>query len=110
MDELIIGEHRLSSRLIVGTGKYRDAEQTKAALEASGTSMVTVAVRRLEQLPGGGDSLIRWLREHNYTLLPNTAGCYTADDAVRTCRLARELGMAGLVKVEVLGDPKTLFP
>jgi thiazole synthase len=109
-EQLNIGGHVLRSRLIVGTGKYRDAEQTKAALEASGADMVTVAVRRLDQLPGGGDSLVRWLREHNYTLLPNTAGCYTAEDAVRTCRLARELGIAGLVKVEVLGDPKTLFP
>jgi thiazole synthase len=109
-DELKIGGHTLSSRLIVGTGKYKDAEQTKAALEASGSRMVTVAVRRLSQLPGGGESLIQWLRERGYTLLPNTAGCYTADDAIRTCRLARELGIAGLVKVEVLGDPKTLFP
>jgi thiazole synthase len=96
--------------LIVGTGKYKDIEETQAALEASGADMVTVAVRRLEQLPGGGASLVRWLREQNYTLLPNTAGCYTAEDAVRTCRLARELGIAGLVKVEVLGDPRTLFP
>jgi thiazole synthase len=109
-EQLNIGGHVLRSRLIVGTGKYRDAEQTKAALEASGADMVTVAVRRLDQLPGGGDSLVRWLRERNFTLLPNTAGCYTAEDAVRTCRLARELGIAGLVKVEVLGDPKTLFP
>jgi thiazole synthase len=107
---LVIGGHTLRSRLIVGTGKYKDLEETKAALEASGADMVTVAVRRLEQLPGGGASLVRWLRESNYTLLPNTAGCYTAEDAVRTCRLARELGIAGLVKVEVLGDPRTLFP
>ncbi|HKP56951.1 MAG TPA: thiazole synthase [Polyangiales bacterium] len=109
-EQLNIGGHLLRSRLIVGTGKYRDAEQTKAALEASGADMVTVAVRRLDQLPGGGDSLVRWLRERKFTLLPNTAGCYSAEDAVRTCRLARELGIAGLVKVEVLGDPKTLFP
>lgn len=109
-DALKIGEHTLHSRLIVGTGKYKDAEQTKAALEASGARIVTVAVRRMDQLPGGGDSLVRWLRENGYTLLPNTAGCYTADDAVRTCRLARELGIAGLVKVEVLGDAQTLFP
>jgi thiazole synthase len=109
-DELKIGGHTLSSRLIVGTGKYKDAEETKAALEASGARMVTVAVRRLSQLPGGGESLVQWLRERRYTLLPNTAGCYTAEDAIRTCRLARELGIAGLVKVEVLGDPKTLFP
>jgi thiazole synthase len=109
-DELKFGNITLRSRLIVGTGKYRDLEQTKAALEASGADMVTVAVRRLDLKAKGGDSLIGYLREKNYTLLPNTAGCYTVDDAVRTCLLARELGIAGVVKVEVLGDPKTLFP
>jgi thiazole synthase len=108
--ELKLGSYTLRSRLIVGTGKYRDLEETKAALEASGADMVTVAVRRLDLNAVGGDSLIRYLKEHGYTLLPNTAGCYSVDDAVRTCRLARELGIAGLVKVEVLGDPKTLFP
>ncbi|MFI5307417.1 MAG: thiazole synthase [Polyangiales bacterium] len=109
-DELRIGDLVLGSRLIVGTGKYRDLEQTKAALEASGARMVTVAVRRLDLTAKGGDSLIRYLRENGYQLLPNTAGCYTAEDAVRTCRLARELGMSGVVKVEVLGNPETLFP
>jgi thiazole synthase len=109
-DHLRIGSIELGSRLIVGTGKYRDFEQTKAALEASGADMVTVAVRRLDLKAPGGDSLIRYLNERGFKLLPNTAGCYTADDAVRTCRLARELGMSGMVKVEVLGDPKTLFP
>lgn len=109
-DELTIGGHKLRSRLIVGTGKYKNLEETKAALEASGADMVTVAVRRLDLNAKGGDSLIGYLRQSGYTLLPNTAGCYTADDAVRTCLLARELGIAGLVKVEVLGDPKTLFP
>jgi thiazole synthase len=107
---LRIGSIELASRLIVGTGKYRDLEQTKAALEASGAAMVTVAVRRLDLKAPGGDGLLRWLRERGVHLLPNTAGCYTAEDAVRTCRLARELGMSGVVKVEVLGDPKTLFP
>jgi thiazole synthase len=72
--------------------------------------MVTVAVRRLDLKASGGDSLVGYLKEKGYTLLPNTAGCYSVDDAVRTCRLARELGMSGLVKVEVLGDEKTLFP
>ena len=110
MDELRIGSHTLRSRLIVGTGKYKDLEQTRAALEASGADMVTVAVRRLDFQAKGGDSLIAYLKQGGYTLLPNTAGCYTAEDAIRTCRLARELGIAGLVKVEVLGDPKTLFP
>jgi len=109
-EELKIGSHTLRSRLIVGTGKYKDLEQTRAALEASGADMVTVAVRRLDLNAKGGDSLIGYLKQAGYTLLPNTAGCYTVDDAVRTCRLARELGIAGLVKVEVLGDPKTLFP
>jgi thiazole synthase len=109
-DELQLGSHRLRSRLIVGTGKYKDLDETKRALEASGADMVTVAVRRLDLKAQGGDSLITYLKDKGYTLLPNTAGCYTVDDAVRTCRLARELGIAGLVKVEVLGDPKTLFP
>jgi len=109
-DTLRIGDVELASRLIVGTGKYKDLAETRAALEESGASMVTVAVRRLDLDAQGGDSLITYLREKGYTLLPNTAGCYTAKDAVRTCRLARELGMSGLVKVEVLGDEKTLFP
>jgi thiazole synthase len=109
-ERLRIGNFELSSRLIVGTGKYRDLAQTKAALEASGTEMVTVAVRRLDLKAPAGDGLLHYLRERGYRLLPNTAGCYTADDAVRTCRLARELGMSEVVKVEVLGDPDTLFP
>ncbi|MET0389939.1 MAG: thiazole synthase [Polyangiales bacterium] len=110
MDELRIGQHTLRSRLIVGTGKYKDLDETRRALEASGADMVTVAVRRLDLNAKGGDSLIGYLKQAGFTLLPNTAGCYTVEDAVRTCRLARELGIAGLVKVEVLGDPKTLFP
>ncbi|MEY4579286.1 MAG: hypothetical protein RL701_3989 [Pseudomonadota bacterium] len=109
-DELRIGNLTLRSRLIVGTGKYKDLAETRAALEASGADMVTVAVRRLDLKAKGGDTLIAYLKERGYTLLPNTAGCYSADEAVRTCLLARELGMSGLVKVEVLGDPKTLFP
>jgi thiazole synthase len=109
-NELHIGGHRLRSRLIVGTGKYRDLEQTRSALEASGADLVTVAVRRLALDAPGGDSLIQVLQQAGYTLLPNTAGCYNVEDAVRTCRLARELGIAGMVKLEVLGDPKTLFP
>lgn len=109
-DSLRIGDYSFGSRLIVGTGKYPDQATTEAALSASGAEMVTVAVRRLDLKKGSGDDLLKHLRERGYTLLPNTAGCYTADDAVRTCLLARELGMSGLVKVEVLGDPKTLFP
>jgi len=98
----------LRSRLIVGTGKYADAAQTKAALAASGAEIVTVALRRVDLK--AEDNLLRWIDRDRYTLLPNTAGCYTADEAVRTLRLARELGIADLVKLEVIGDPKTLFP
>lgn len=109
-DVLKIGDLELSSRLVVGTGRYRDLAQTQAALEASGTRMVTVAVRRLDLASPQDSGLISWLKERGYALLPNTAGCYTAQDAVRTCRLARELGMSGVVKVEVIGDKDTLFP
>lgn len=110
VDSLKIGEHSFSSRLFVGTGKYRDLEQTKAALEASGAQVVTVAVRRVDLSKPQDQELFEFLKRGNYTLLPNTAGCYSADDAVRTCRLAREAGMQSLVKLEVLGDPATLFP
>ncbi len=100
------------SRLLVGTGKYRDLEQTRRAVEASGAEIVTVAIRRtnIGQDPGE-PNLLDVLPPERYTILPNTAGCYTAADAVRTCRLAREL-LDGhdLVKLEVLGDEKTLFP
>lgn len=108
---LLAGEH-YRSRLLVGTGKYRDFEQTAAALEASGAQIVTIAIRRtnIGQEPGQ-PSLLDALPAGRYTLLPNTAGCYTAEDAVRTLRLAREL-LDGhdLVKLEVLGDQATLFP
>ena len=100
------------SRLLVGTGKYKDLDETRRAIEASGAEIVTVAVRRtnLGQNPDE-PNLLDVLPPDRYTILPNTAGCYTADDAVRTCRLAREL-LDGhkLVKLEVLGDPKTLYP
>ena len=96
------------SRLIVGTGKYKDGPETKAALEASGAEIVTVALRRVDLK--AKDNLLTWIDRDRYTLLPNTAGCYTADDAIRTLRLARELGIADLVKLEVIGDPKTLLP
>ena len=111
-DPLIIAGVTYHSRLLVGTGKYRDLEETRLATEASGAQIVTVAVRRtnIGQTPGE-PNLLDVLPLDKYTLLPNTAGCYTADDAVRTCHLAREL-LDGhdLVKLEVLGDPKTLFP
>src|SRR5438132_3321615 len=112
MDELVLGGHRFKSRLVVGTGKYRDFPTMKAALVASGAEMVTVAVRRLDLQARGEASLLHWIPK-GMELLPNTAGCHTADDAVRTCRLARELQLGGekpLVKLEVLSDTKTLFP
>jgi thiazole synthase len=111
-DPLVIAGVEYQSRLLVGTGKYRDLEETRAATEASGAEIVTVAIRRtnIGQNPGE-PSLLDVISPKRYTLLPNTAGCYTAEDAVRTCRLAREL-LDGhdLVKLEVLGDETTLFP
>lgn len=109
-DVLRLGKHSFHSRLLIGTGKYKDFATMKAAHLASGTQVVTVAVRRLDLKAKGEDSLLHWIDTNRITLLPNTAGCYTAEDAVRTCFLARELGMSDLVKVEVIGDPKTLFP
>jgi thiazole synthase len=112
MDKLVLGGRTFSSRLVVGTGKYRDFPTMKAALIASGAEMVTVAVRRLDLQARGEASLLHWIPE-GMALLPNTAGCFTAEDAVRTCRLARELQLGGenpLVKLEVLSDPKTLLP
>jgi len=100
------------SRLLVGTGKYKDMQETKLATEASGAEIMTVAIRRtnIGQNPGE-ENLLDTLPQSKYTYLPNTAGCYTADDAIRTCRLARELlDDHTLVKLEVLGDEKTLFP
>jgi thiazole synthase len=109
---LIIAGNSYSSRLLVGTGKYRDNEETRLAIEASGAEIITVAIRRtnIGQNPDE-PSLLDIIPFDKYTLLPNTAGCYTVEDAVRTCRLAREL-LDGhkLVKLEVLGDEKTLFP
>ncbi|WP_242111567.1 thiazole synthase [Luteimonas aquatica] len=111
-DPLLIAGKPYASRLLTGTGKFKDLEETRAATEAAGAEIVTVAVRRtnIGQTPGE-PNLLDVLPPERYTILPNTAGCYTADDAVRTCRLARELldGRA-LVKLEVLGDQKTLFP
>jgi len=98
------------SRLLIGTGKYPSFEVMKACHEASGAEMVTVAVRRLDLKATGAASMMHWIDRQRFTLLPNTAGCYTADDAIRTCHLAEELGMSKWVKLEVLGDEKTLFP
>jgi thiazole synthase len=111
-DPLVIAGKSYSSRLLIGTGKYRDFAETRAAVDASGAQIVTVAIRRTNIGQNRNEpSLLEALPPANYTYLPNTAGCYTAADAVRTLRLARELldGHA-LVKLEVLGDPHTLFP
>ena len=111
-DPLVIAGQTFSSRLLVGTGKYKDMDETGAAIAASGAEIVTMAVRRtnLGQNPDE-PNLLDVISPERYTLLPNTAGCYTADDAVRTCRLARELlDGHNLVKLEVLGDQKTLYP
>ena len=111
-DTLTIADRTFQSRLLVGTGKYRDFEETRLAIEASGTEIVTVAIRRtnIGQNPGE-PNLLDFLSPDRYTILPNTAGCYTADDAVRTLRLARELlDGHNLVKLEVLGDAGNLFP
>ncbi|MHC5064797.1 MAG: thiazole synthase [Planctomycetota bacterium] len=107
---LVIGQRRFDSRLFVGTGKYEDLDVMREALEVSGTQCVTVAVRRLELGVPAGKTLLDYLDRDRYTLLPNTAGCFTAEDAVRTARLGREAGMSELVKLEVLGDPDTLLP
>jgi thiazole synthase len=111
-DKLVIAGKSYSSRLLVGTGKYKDFAETKAAIEASGAEIITIAIRRsnIGQNPNE-PSLLEILPPSKYTLLPNTAGCYTADDAVRTLRLARELlDGHSLVKLEVLGDPQSLYP
>ncbi len=108
-DTFRIGRREFKSRLMVGTGKYPDNIIMKKALEASGAEVVTVAVRRVD-LKRGEDSLLNQIDPRRYTLLPNTAGCYTVEDAVRTARLSREALETDLVKLEVIGDEKTLFP
>jgi thiazole synthase len=109
-DILKIGDLECRSRLFTGTGKYPDLDTARRALKASGCEVVTVAVRRVDLKATGTDSIMTVLREGNYTILPNTAGCYTTEDAIRTARLARELLDTPLVKLEVIGDEKTLFP
>lgn len=108
-DTLKVGKYEFKSRLMVGTGKYATNELMKEALEACGTEVVTVAVRRVN-LDRGKESMLDHIDTSRYTLLPNTAGCYTVDEAVRTARLAREALETDLVKLEVIGDEKTLFP
>jgi thiazole synthase len=110
-DPLVIAGHAYRSRLLVGTGKYRDFTQTRDAVIASGAQIVTVAIRRMNLgQDANAPSLLDALPPSEFTYLPNSAGCYTADDAVRTLRLARELGLGPMVKLEVIGDPKTLYP
>jgi thiazole synthase len=131
-DPLVIAGRSFGSRLIVGTGKYKDVRQTEEAIDASGAEIVTVALRRVDLGDRSSGSLMSLLMRRSslagsggaegaadgassadsprWSLLPNTAGCFTADEAVRTLRLARELGIASMVKLEVIGDPKTLYP
>ena len=109
-DLLQLAGKSYTSRLIVGTGKYRDFAQTREAIDASGAEIDTVAVRRVNITERGKENLLDFLDLDRVTILPNTAGCYTAADAIRTARLAREAGVGSLVKLEVIGDERTLFP
>ncbi len=109
-DPFVIAGRTFTSRLLVGTGKYPSHAVMKAAHEASGTEIVTVAVRRVDLAAKGEASLLSWIDRSRIFLLPNTAGCYTVDDAVRTARLAREAGLSNWIKLEVIGDERTLFP
>jgi thiazole synthase len=109
-DRLRIGSIELKSRLIVGTGKFKDFAETKRVIDASGADMVTVAVRRVNITDRASENLLDYLNPKEYRILPNTAGCYTAEEAIRTARLARAAGVSDLVKLEVIGDQRTLFP
>ena len=109
-DLFVLAGREYRSRLIVGTGKYPSFADTRRAAEAAGAEIITVAVRRVNITDPGKENLLDHLPADRFTILPNTAGCYTAEDAIRTCRLAREAGVGTLVKLEVIGDEKTLFP
>lgn len=109
-DPLIIAGREFTSRLWVGTGKYKDFAETKKAIEASGADVVTVAVRRVNITDRSKENLLDYLDPKKYTILPNTAGCYNVEDALRYARLARAAGVSDLIKLEVLGDERTLFP
>ncbi|HMD98844.1 MAG TPA: thiazole synthase [Terriglobia bacterium] len=109
-DVLRIAGREFRSRLIIGTGKYRSFQEMARAHAASGAEIVTVAVRRVNLTDRSKESLLDYIDRTRYFILPNTAGCYTADDAIRTARLAREVGLSNWVKLEVIGDEKTLFP
>ncbi len=106
---LKIGDKTFNSRLIVGTGKYKSFEETREAIALTGAEMVTLAVRRIE-LDKSKDSILNYLDPKKYAFLPNTAGCFNVQETVMTCQLAREAGLGNMVKVEVIGDEKTLFP
>jgi thiazole synthase len=108
-DILVLGGRTYHSRLLVGTGKYRTLEEGREAIRLSGAEIVTVALRRVDLTPGK-PNVLDTIDRTRQTILPNTAGCYTAEEAIRTCRLARELGIADMVKLEVIGDERTLFP
>ena len=110
MDPLVIAGRTFTSRLVVGTGKYPSHRVMQAAHEAAATEMVTVAVRRVDLSARGEGALLHWIDRERIFLLPNTAACYTADDAIRTARLGREAGLSNWVKLEVIGDERTLFP
>jgi thiazole synthase len=109
VDPLVLGGRKFNSRLLIGTGKYRTLDEGREAILRSGAEIVTVALRRVDLTPGK-PNVLDTIDRTRHTILPNTAGCYTAEDAIRTCRLARELGIADLVKLEVIGDERTLFP
>ena len=109
-DKLIMRGIEFKSRLWVGTGKYKDFEETRKAIEASGADVVTVAVRRVNIVDRKSENLFDYIDPKKYKILPNTAGCYTVEDALRYARLAREAGISDLIKLEVIGDEKTLFP
>ncbi|MCS7025774.1 MAG: thiazole synthase [Bryobacteraceae bacterium] len=109
-DRIVIAGREFRSRLFVGTGKYRSYQEMARCHEASGAEVVTVAVRRVNLTDKSKESLLDYIDRSKYFLLPNTAGCYTAEEAVRTARLARELGLSDWVKLEVIGDERTLFP
>ena len=109
-DSLIIAGREFKSRLWVGTGKYKDFAETKKAIEASGADVVTVAVRRVNITDRSKENLLDYLDPKKYIILPNTAGCYNVEDALRYARLARAAGVSDLIKLEVLGDERTLFP
>jgi thiazole synthase len=109
MDRFVIAGREFRSRLIVGTGKYKSGQETARAIEASGAEMVTVAVRRVN-LDRTKESLLDYIDLGKYFLLPNTAGCCTADEAIRAARLAREVGLSDWIKIEVIGDERTLYP